>query len=179
MSNTKSTQNTQENPPVVDGLVGQAFYSIRVANEVPGTLERASKASKEEFKKILQDQIQIIQSEFKETVEAIEQNDEVETLDGGCDLFVTVAGLLQILEAKVQTREALLDVCANNLTKFISVHHVERDKIIEDTVRQYEEKGVMITPVVNHKYQAIAFIDQDNKYRKPSNYKPVDLQKYF
>ena len=169
----------QENPLIADGLIGQAYCSIKIANEIPGTLDRAAIANKEEFKKILQDQIKIIQSELKETIDAIEQEDEIETLDGGCDLFVTAAGLLQIIETKVQARLGLLDVCANNLTKFISVFHPDKDKIIEDTIQKYKEKDITVKPVINQKYQAIAFIDENNKYKKPSIYKDVDLQQYF
>lgn len=169
----------QENPPIIDGLVGMAYSSIKIANEIPGTLDKAKKATGEDFKVLLKNQIKIIQSELQETIDAIEANDEVETLDGAGDLFVTAAGLLQIVDTHTEGREALLEICANNLTKFISVFDPNKDQIIKDTIELYEAKGVKVTPVVNTTYNMIAFMDENGKYKKPSTYKAVNLTSYL
>lgn len=169
-----------ENPPMIDGLVGAAYSSIKIANEIPGTLDKARKSkTNEEFKAILQNQIKIIQSELQETIDAIEANDALEVLDGACDTFVTVAGLLQLVDSRINAREALLEVCANNLTKFISVFDPNKDQIVKDTIEKYSKDGITVKAVVNQQYNMIAFIDDNGKYRKPSNYKAVDLVSYM
>lgn len=167
------------NPQIIDGLVGQAYSSVRYANMIPNTLDKARNCTNAEFVQLLKNQIKIIQSEVQETVDAIEANDALEVLDGGCDMLVTTMGFLQLLQERSQAREALLEVTANNLTKFISVFDPNKDQIVKDTVELYATKGIKVTPVVNKALNMIAFMDDNGKYKKPSTYKNVELISYL
>ena len=119
----------------------------------------------------LYEQYKIIESEVEELANAISVNDDVEILDGAIDSLVTVLGMIRRLEKLgYDVDKAMLKVGQNNLTKFPTSLTV-----VDDSVKMYAEQGVKITPVFSHLHDRWALIDENGKYRKPINYKSVDL----
>lgn len=93
-------------------IIEKAYSDVRLFNSLAGNLEKVTDES-------IDNQLSFIFEEFTETVDALEVGDRVELLDGACDLFVTVAGLLQKLEAQGYDVATALDrVNENNLSKF-------------------------------------------------------------
>lgn len=135
-----------------------------ISNEISG---QHTKLSQEDFR----NQMEIIRSEFQETVDAIEEKNNVELLDGAVDLLVTVFGLIRKLdEAGFDTARAMQKVGMNNLTKFPTSLTV-----VDDSVKMYADKGVSIRPVFSHHYDRWALLDEGDKYKKPVGFKDVDL----
>lgn len=135
-----------------------------ISNEIAG---QHSKLTQQDFK----NQVEIIRSEFQELADAVEVKDNLEILDGAVDLLVTAFGMIRKLkEAGFNVDRAMEKVGMNNLTKFPTSLTV-----VDDSVKMYAEKGVTIKPVFNHKYDRWALMDEIDKYKKPINYKGVDL----
>lgn len=87
----------------------------------------------------------------------------IEILDAACDLFVTVAGLMQKLEsAGFDVATALKRVNANNMSKYIPV----------GKALHYDTS---FTKTWNEEYQVYVLRDSDGKVRKHSNFQSVDL----
>jgi hypothetical protein len=131
----------------------------------------------------IDDQISYIFEELCETIDSIDPHrqsliegnfpanydinealvDRTGLLDGACDLFVTVVGLLQKLEAKgYDVGTALQRVCANNLTKFPEINESFT----------YDSR---FTETINEKYGRCVIKDENGKVRKPNDFAPVDL----
>lgn len=92
---------------------GFAYEEVKRFNRYAGQLENVSKDS-------IALQLDLIQEEYLETVEAFDNEDPVELLDGAVDMFVVVSGLLQKLEASgYDVATAVEKVVANNNTKFV------------------------------------------------------------
>ena len=99
------------NTEMID-CVRAAYYDVSSFNELAGNLRNVTNDS-------IDNQIDFIFEELCETITAFEDGNRVELLDGACDLFVTVAGLMQKLEAQgYNVAEATARVNANNLSKF-------------------------------------------------------------
>ncbi len=93
---------------------------------------------------------------------ALKEN-QIEILDGACDMFVTVAGLMQKLSAMgYSVEEALTRVCENNMSKFPTV--VKQDDL---------QKGWDVT--YNTEHNVCVLKDENGKIRKPQNFVSVDL----
>lgn len=160
----------------IDGLVGQAYESVKTFNTIAGNIGNQTKLT---LKERLLNQIKIIQSELDELKAGVETDDPLETLDGVADVVVTAFGALQMVEEVSKAREGLLEVCANNLTKFIQVSDPNAQAIINTSVEYYKEDGVEITVELNRNFNVYVLKDQNGKIRKPSNYKSVDLVSYL
>lgn len=160
----------------IDGLVGQAYESVKSFNTIADNL--GGKVSLP-LKDRLLNQIKIIQSELDELKTGVESDNPLETLDGACDLVVTSLGALQMVDEIYNAREGLLDVCANNLTKYIQVTDPNAKAIIEDTVAKYKAEGVEIVVNYNKTFGVYVFKDSEGKIRKPVSYKNVDLVSYL
>jgi phosphoribosyl-ATP pyrophosphohydrolase len=136
--------------------VQEHFDSVEVFNFVAGNLDKVDKKS-------IEAQLSFISEELDETWKATEDNDNVELLDGACDLFVTVAGLLTKLEiAGFDVDRALYRVCQNNLSKFPKLEGAY--KLCPD--------GASIT---NKGSRAVFKRISDGKIMKPTNFVPVTL----
>lgn len=121
--------------------------------------------------KDLQEQVKIIQSEVDELAEGVDTGDPKETIDGAVDALVTIFGMLRRLEAAgYDVNRAMDKVGMNNLTKFPTSLTV-----VDASVKMFAEKGVKITPVFSHNFDRWALIDENGKFRKPIDYKDVDL----
>mgnify|MGYP003651893560 CR=1 FL=1 len=136
--------------------IAAAYESTRVFNSVAGNLFDV-----DEF--TVDNQISYIWEEFAECVDAFEQKDSVEVLDAACDLFVTVAGLMQKLEsAGFNVEEALKRVCQNNMDKYIPVgKHLSYDSAF--------------TATLNEEHNVWVLRDSNQKIRKPSSFQSVEL----
>lgn len=92
---------------------GKAYTEVRKFNRYAGQLKNVSKGS-------IALQLDLIQEEYLESVEAFDTQDTVGLLDGAIDMFVVVSGLLHKLEASgYDVGEAMKRVTNNNLTKFV------------------------------------------------------------
>lgn len=160
----------------IDGLVGQAYESVKVFNHVANNIGNQTQLT---LKERLLNQVKIIQSELDELKSAVEAEDDLETLDGVCDVAVTAFGALQMVDERSKARDGLLEVCANNLTKFVQVVDPNAKEIIDATIRMYKDKGEELTVELNKQFGVYLFKDQNGKIRKPSNYKNVALMDYL
>jgi len=140
----------------VTKVVQEAYADVRAFNDIAGNLDNVTADS-------IDNQISFIFEELSETIAGFEAGDSIEVLDGACDLFVTVAGLMQKLEAKgYDVATALARVNANNLSKF--------PKFIaaEDMRDGY-------TVAVNKLHGRYVIKDNNGKVRKPTSFQAVDL----
>jgi NTP pyrophosphatase (non-canonical NTP hydrolase) len=139
--------------------IQDAYDSVRKFNSIAGNLQAVTPHS-------IAAQIDFITEERNETFDAVLQGDAIELLDGACDLFVTVAGLMQKLDAAgFDVEEALKRVCENNLSKFPVIndytHEGIRPEGSEDTV---SECGHVVFKR-----------NSDGKVMKPTNFVPVNI----
>ena len=136
----------------------QHYENVERFNTVAGNLDSVDVKS-------INAQMGFIAEEFVETEEALAAGDNVELLDGACDLFVTVAGLLQKLEvAGYDVDTALSRVCKNNLSKFPRTGTVDIPSVCPDN-----------TQTVMSRDGRLVFKRADGKVLKPKNFVPVDL----
>lgn len=141
-----------------------AYESVRKFNTIAGNL---SHANHEQTLDGLYSQLEFIESELKETIQAFDEQDTVELVDGACDLFVTVAGFMQRLEAAgVNIEKALARVNENNMTKFPQTfeHNQNPDMQPDGTELVFTDYGHV---VYKRHY--------DSKVMKPTTFVPVDL----
>lgn len=133
------------------------YQDVAEFNRIAGNLDNVTLES-------IDNQLSFIFEEFSETITGIEEENAKELIDGACDTFVTVAGLLQKLEAAgVDIREAINRVNQNNLSKFVPI----TEPLLYDpqfTVSVDEKSGRRILK------------DGNGKIRKPNNFVSVDLQ---
>lgn len=140
----------------IKDYVQQSILKIMQFNEVCGNLDNITTDK-------LALQLDLIQEEYLETVEAFDNNNDVEFLDGTIDMFVVIVGQLLKLEAAgFDVAEAMKRVDDNNLSKFPS--------LVEDFSYSNE-----FTCTVNEKYNVAVIKDSNGKVRKPLEFKPVDI----
>lgn len=137
-------------------VIKVAYAEVREFNDIAGNLTNVTVES-------IDNQLGFIFEELTETIDGLEAGDKVELLDGACDLFVTVAGLLQKLEAAgYNVAHALGRVNANNLSKFPKLGELFAF-----------EPGHTLS--YNEKYKRNVIKDGNGKIRKPVNFVAVDL----
>lgn len=142
--------------------IGKAYQAVKVFNSVAGNLTKVDAKS-------IDAQITFIFSELEETISAFEKKDSVEIVDGACDLFVTVAGLMQKLEvAGFNVDEALERVNENNMSKYPS-----SSDFTSQTIHKVVGEGH--APLFNKTHSVWVIKDLAGKIRKPTNFKSVDL----
>ena len=133
-----------------------SYFNIGKFNDIAGSLTAVTPSK-------VNNQLSYIFEELTETIEAFENNNAVELLDGACDLFVTVCGLMQQLHAAgFNVQEAQKRVDANNLSKYPKVGTAIKYK----PEHSYE---------LNSKYQVYVIKDAGGKIMKPLDFKPVQL----
>ncbi len=137
-------------------VIEKAYDSTYHFNNIAGNMKDVDDFS-------IAAQLNFIAEELEETQDAYGEDNRVELLDGTCDLFVTVAGLMQKLSAQgYDVAEALTRVCANNMDKFPTV--VKQDDL---------QKGWDV--VYNAEYNVCILKDENGKIRKPKNFVSVYL----
>lgn len=99
---------------------------------------------------------------YKDKQEASKQ--AVNLLDGVCDTFVVVAGLMQKLQnAGFDVEQALLRVTDNNLSKFTT----------KADYNWASQQGYEVN--YDETYHRFSYRDSNGKLRKPFDYKSVDI----
>lgn len=151
------------------------FHEIEKFNAIAG---------REHGYRTVLDKLVLIQEELNETFDALcyngEQNknediEELELLDGICDILYTVFALPRELEALgYDVFGAFKTVCENNSTKF-----VKTATEAELSVKLYASKGIECKSVYNEQYDCYAIVDSNSKVRKPINYKSVELDEFL
>ena len=133
-----------------------AYREVEKFNKIAGNLDSVTPES-------VSNQLSYVFEELTETIDALENGDAVELLDGYCDLLVTVHGLGQKLQAAgFDTQEAEKRVNANNMSKYIPTN---------ETIH-YDPS---FTKTLNEEYNVYVLRDSNMKVRKPSNFQSVDL----
>ena len=116
----------------------------------------------------ISNQLDIDYSEVIETIDAFDEKDTTEYIDGLADKYVTLTGLIQQMEALgFDMEEAINRVCDNNLTKFINAD------IDIDSIANLQPANTEAIFIPQH--NVIVFKDENGKVKKPLNYIPVDL----
>lgn len=109
-------------------------------------------------------QLDLMQEEYLETVEAFDKKDNVELLDGAVDMVVIAFGLLQKLEvAGFDIATALNRVVANNISKY--PHKTE-------ALHFNSEENIAI---LNTEFNRYVIKNKNQKIMKPINFVPVKL----
>lgn len=138
--------------------VGQAYGSILKFNDIAGNF-------KGDFDDSIALQLDLMQEEYLETVEAYDLADDVGLLDGALDMFVIACGLLQKLDDYgYNIEEALKRVCENNLSKFPST----ANNATNVWPPEYQA-------MINKKHQVLVLKNKAGKIVKPPSFKPVDI----
>jgi len=176
--------------------IQEAYKNVELFNSIAGNLDNVTPDS-------VNNQLSFIFEELSETIEAVERgiypegrydddnedpdyNPEVEVIDGVCDLFVTVAGLMQKLEAAgFDVSGALKKVNENNLSKFPQgdLAVIKNIPEITEVPRKYEDVfELTVQPPntvkeYNSQYSVYVFKDiETGKIKKPTNFVPVNLK---
>lgn len=131
------------------------YEQVEIFNTISGSLAKVDKAS-------LALQLDLQQEEFIETVDAYDNKNPVELLDGVIDQAVVLFGMMQKLNALgVDVEGAFERVNQNNLSKF------------SDSPLQQPPKTVA---VFNKRWEVWVFKDAiTGKIKKPIDFVPVDL----
>jgi hypothetical protein len=112
--------------------------------------------------------MKIFKSECKELIDAHKAHDSVELLDGAIDVFVTLSGLMQIMEhLGFGVEKGTKRICDNNLEKYIDGETCTDISLVQppNTTHTY-----------NDYFDVHVFKDKDGKVKKPIGFKPVELQ---
>lgn len=93
-----------------------AYDQVRKFNLIAGNFEYKDKVA---ALASVKNQLKFIKEELKETSDGFDAKDINAVVDGACDLFVTISGLMQKLEVQgVNIEKALARVNENNISKF-------------------------------------------------------------
>lgn len=131
------------------------YNQVKKFNSVAKNLDNVTPES-------ISNQLSFIFEELVETIDALEAGDDGELLDGCADLFVTVMGLMQKLDAAgFDVGQAIARVNENNLSKFNSTGNFQPPNT---------------NAVYNRQYDLYSFLDKNTgKIMKPTNFLSVDL----
>lgn len=136
------------------------YADVYSFNKIAGNFENIDEAS-------LAAQIKVVVEEVKELEKAYADKDAVELLDGVCDAFVTVAGLMQKMQAAGFNVDKAVDrVCLNNLDKYPT-------EMLREDLDTYAEKGWDV--IYNNEYDCYVLKDNNGKIRKPLGFKSVEI----
>lgn len=135
-----------------------AYHSVYNFNDVAGQFDNVNDNS-------IARQLSYITEELGETLVAFEDNNKIELLDGACDLYVTVMGLLQKLRKQgYNVVGALQSVNDNNMSKYST----EPSESLPDG----------FTETYNAEYRMYVIKDSRGKISKPEGFQAVDLSDF-
>lgn len=141
---------------ITQKTIGTNYTQTKKFNEIGGSLDVVTKDS-------IALQLDLIQEEYLEAVEAFDYNNPEEFADAAADLLVVVFGMIQKLEVAGYDMEAVLErVCDNNLSKYIPIN----------TTIHYDPE---FTKTLNEKHQVFVLRDKNGKIRKPTGFTAVNL----
>lgn len=126
----------------------------------------------EAWKKSLLNQLKRVEEEMQETIEALEADDIMETLDGLVDLKVVLDGAFFLSALPIE--EAFDEVMDNNDLKFTTIYEeaydaLEHHGVEHFNIQEVEENGVIYYSV--HR-------NSDNKICKLLDHPRVDLSRF-
>jgi NTP pyrophosphatase (non-canonical NTP hydrolase) len=163
----------------MEDTIQEAYKNVKLFNQIASNLDSVTPDS-------IDNQLSFIWEEMCEAIDAVESKDEVELLDATCDIFVTVAGLMQKMEAVgFDVAGALNKVNENNLSKFPQGDLAVIKNIPQTTEvhRKYEEVfDLAVQPPntvkeYNSQHSVYVFKDKETgKIKKPTNFVPVNLK---
>lgn len=134
----------------------QGYAGTKTFNVVAGTLDKVDEVS-------IALQLNLFQEEYLETVQAFDDKDNVELLDGAVDMLIIAFGMIAKLEiAGFDVATAIDRVVANNSSKY-----TRKDEAVAYNA-DYVSK-------LNTVYNLIVVKNKDGKIMKPSNFVPVVL----
>jgi hypothetical protein len=137
------------------------YWDVYAFNNIAGNFENVDAAS-------IDAQIKVVVEEVKELEKAFAEKNSVEMLDGVCDAFVTVAGLMQKMQkAGFNVNKAIERVCLNNMEKYPT------QMLGKDFDEYYHQKGWHV--LYNSEYDCYVLKDKSGKIRKPLGFKSVEI----
>jgi hypothetical protein len=133
------------------------YRKVQSFNELGGNLDNVTSDSRAL-------QLDLIQEEYIETVEAFDKRNAVEFVDGVVDMWVVVTGLIQKLEALgVDMEDAIDQVCDNNLSKFMPYETGWQSQVPQGCDVEVKNGRLVIKDI------------NTGKIKKPLNFVPVNL----
>lgn len=175
----------------LEDTIQEAYKNVFLFNSIAGNLDNVTPES-------VDNQLSFVYEELCETIDAVESgmhpeysyregfttpdyNAEVELIDGVCDLFVTVAGLMQKLEVVgFDVSGALKKVNDNNLQKFPPIEFavIQRPTLYKVTNKKLPDfQPPNTTKESDDRFGVWVFKDiETGKIRKPTNFIPVNLK---
>jgi hypothetical protein len=136
------------------------YWDVYAFNNIAGNFENVNVES-------IDAQIKVVVEEVKELEKAFAEKNSVEMLDGVCDAFVTVAGLMQKMQkAGFNVNKAIERVCLNNMEKYPT-------QMLSHDLDVYYEKGWDV--LYNNEYDCYVLKDKNGKIRKPDGFVPVEI----
>lgn len=151
----------------------QAFIEeVYLFNDIADVARGITEVTLEDIK----NQYKVVLEEVKETGQAIEENNPVKVLDGVVDSFVTLLGLAkQLEELGFDVLGACQQVAYDNLQKYPT-----EEATAIDSVEAFKKKGTNIKfeEVEIDGKNVFVLLDENNKVRKPVDFKGTDLSKY-
>lgn len=146
----------------------QLFYKL-MGQKVPTELN-------EEAWMTLEQQAEQVLEEAQEMYDACVARNIVKVLDGQADVRFTNEGQEDLLKGLgICTELPYVDVCDNNLTKFLT----DKQQAAEDAWELYADEGGHVTEVEVDGITYYPIRDKSGKLRKPSTFKGVELGKYI
>lgn len=125
-------------------------------------------------KQAIENQIKLVEEETKEVREAFDAGDYLELTKETIDLLYVSIGLLSKLEVLgVDVGDAMKAVAKNNLSKFPS-----NEEIANKTLADFTSKGVKCNISYDEDYDVFVIKDENQKVRKPVDYKKADISKF-
>ena len=116
----------------------------------------------------LKQAVDLIKEEVQELLTAVDLEDEVEIADACVDIVWVVAGLMYQRFGYVKTTDLFEEVSRSNYSKLTG----PADDI-EKEIKEFSKIGVEVRHVGNDMIGA--FLDNNNKVRKPSWFKKPDI----
>jgi hypothetical protein len=146
----------------MEDTIQEAYKNVKLFNQIASNLDSVTPES-------IDSQLSFIYEELVEGIDALEAGDDIELLDSACDLFVTVAGLMQKLEAAgFDVAGALKKVNENNLAKYVPYD-------VRLPIDFYAPANTF--PIIDDVHNVIIFKDKETgKIKKPTNFVPVNLK---
>lgn len=127
---------------------------------------------------MLKRQTTLIEEELLETKEAASLEDATEILDGAADIYVTLIGLMQMLEGlQFKVDEALEAVTYNNSQKFTTSYSyaaISKESLEESNPSE-------IFHICDTSYEGTTYYtvkDQNGKIRKLRSHERPDIEQY-
>ncbi|MNQ86566.1 hypothetical protein D3C85_1017640 [compost metagenome] len=128
---------------------------------------------------MLRRQMDLIEEEVVvELIPAVRSEDSLEMLDGVCDAYVTLIGLMQMLEGlNFKVDEALEAVCANNSQKFTtSYSYAALSKEALEDKEPEMQFHICDTTYEGEIYYTVK--DQNGKIRKLKSHQRPDIEQF-